>query len=354
MQTSSHIFIGNRAFSELKKFLLNRKNSGIFILTDENTRKYCLPAVLRNIPALRPASVIRIKSGEKNKTIEACKKVWDVLIKNKADRGSLLINLGGGMTGDLGGFAASSFMRGIDFINIPTTLLAMVDASVGGKVAVNFNDHKNQIGFFNQPKAVFIYPGFLKTLPQRELLSGFAEMIKHGLIADKKYWKQIRSVKKIDHKSGERLIAASVRIKNKIVKKDPSEKGERKKLNFGHTVGHAVETYSLKKDKTKLLHGEAIAIGMICESRLAFRRKKLSGKELKEITSFILSKYRPYKMSVPAQREILKLMQHDKKNENRRINFTLLYGIGRSVTDNYCDDKLIRESLNYYNLAHLI
>lgn len=349
---SAPVFVGQIALTALKKFFSNNQAiSGIFILTDGNAYKYCFPILLRSIPVLKTAVRISIKAGEQHKTIDSCSKIWEALIKNKADRKSLLINLGGGMTGDMGGFAASAFMRGISFINVPTTLLAMVDASVGGKTGVNFNNYKNQIGFFNNPRAVFIYPGFLKTLPRRELLSGFAEVIKHALVADKSYWKKIRSVKTVSYKTVEDLIVTSVQIKNKITGADPSEKGERKKLNFGHTVGHAVESYSLEKDREKLLHGEAIAIGIICESYLSYKTNQLSKDELNDISLFILSKYKHYAMNASVQRHILKLMRHDKKNEEKKINFSLIREIGNAETDHYCDDKLILESLNYYNLA---
>lgn len=345
-------YLGDEAWTELKKLILKaHQTSKVFLLVDEKTHKYCLPLLIKNIPELKTARAIKIKNGEENKTIETCKHVWEALNKNDADRKTLLINLGGGMIGDLGGFSASAYMRGIDFINVPTTLLAMVDASVGGKTGVNFDHYKNLIGFFNQPVATFIFPEFLKTLPGKELLSGFSEVIKHALIVDKKYWQEIKSIKTIDHKSVAKLISHSISIKSKIVKKDPTEKGERKKLNFGHTTGHAIESYSIKKDKITVLHGEAVAIGMICESYLSYKKGMLNKASLDEITSFILSKYKHYAINNKAEKEIMQLMQHDKKNERKKINFTLLKNIGNAQTDNYCDPILIKESLNYYRLA---
>jgi len=339
------VFIGERVFIEINNFLAQKKytDSTFFILADENTCKHCLPVIRNKVPELSKAVLIKIKSGEENKNIGTCMQVWEELSKNNADRKSVLISLGGGVTSDLGGFIASTYKRGIDFITIPTTLLAQVDASIGGKSGIDFKNIKNEIGVFSFPKAVFIYTGFLKTLDDRQLLSGFAEIIKHALISDKNYWKKIMLSNDF-----EKWITPSVKIKIKIITGDPYEKNIRKKLNFGHTIGHAIESFSLANDKNKLLHGEAIAIGMVCESYLSFKEKLLVKKDLEEITAFILSKYKPYDMNRSSENKIIRLMLHDKKNEAGKINFTLLKGIGNALINRHCDTKSIKESFNYY------
>ena len=359
-----NIHVGDDSLGELNKFLSEGKYSSVFVLVDQNTKKHCLKK-------LSPDSyrddnykltIIQIKSGEKNKNIRTCEKIWNELLKQNADRRSLLINLGGGVITDIGGFAASTYKRGIDFINIPTTLLAQVDASVGGKTGIDLSGFKNQIGTFAFPKAVFINPGFLKTLSKRELLSGFAEVIKHGLIADENYWKQIqasspalelrsqpsREARLFQEKGAlSEIIAHSIEIKNKIVASDPYEKGLRKTLNFGHTIGHAIESASLKTKKP-LLHGEAIAIGMICEAYISRKCCRLSGEELSEIVSSITSIFQPKAIKYPAKK-LIALMKQDKKNNNSEINFTLLSSIGKAEVDHTCTEELIEESIAFFN-----
>ena len=248
---------------------LNEHYSGRkkIILLDENTRRHCLPLL-----ETKNAELLEIESGEKNKHIQTCTQLWKTLIDLGADRHSLLINLGGGVICDIGGFVASTFKRGIDFIHIPTTLLAQADASVGGKTGVDFANLKNQVGVFSNPKAVFVFPQFLDTLDERQLRSGFAEIIKHALIRDKTLWHTIQSVDVNDRSGLTDVISQSLQIKNDIVTDDPFEKGLRKILNFGHTIGHAVESVSLRQHKKQLLHGEAVAIGMICEAYLSDRK----------------------------------------------------------------------------------
>ncbi|MGZ4049535.1 MAG: 3-dehydroquinate synthase, partial [Bacteroidia bacterium] len=287
------VFVTNDISKEINRFFKTSKNkySKIFILVDENTLKFCYPQLVEKIEPFEHAEIIEIDSGEESKTIEVCVQIWSALSEYGADRKSLFVNLGGGVIGDMGGFIASTFKRGMDFINIPTTLLSQVDASVGGKVGVDMNHFKNEIGVFNDPSAVFINLNFLNTLDKRQILSGFAEIIKHALIADVNYWAKVRTADFANFDSFDELVKTSVYIKNTIVLEDPKEKGIRKVLNFGHTVGHAVETFFLEQDSKKhLLHGEAIAIGMICEAYLSQRICKLSVEELEEITYFILSK----------------------------------------------------------------
>lgn len=301
--------------------------STIVILVDENTRKHCLPILIKKVPVLENVIVIEIGSSEENKNISACNHIWQELTNNNSDRDSLLINLGGGVICDMGGFCASTYKRGIDFIQLPTTLLAMVDASIGGKLGIDFNGFKNQVGLFMNPKAVLINPEFLKTLDESQLASGFAEVVKHALIADLNFWNHLT---KTDFQDliWEEVIAHSITIKNKIVLNDPEEKGERKKLNFGHTFGHAIESYYLQKG-TPIFHGEAIALGMLLESKMS----DLTEIEKSEITEFILSNFTlPHN---PVRSQLTAFMQNDKKNKDGKINFSLLKRIGDCSIDNF-------------------
>ena len=255
--------------------------SKVAILVDENTKRNCLP----KLPQLENSIIIEVTSGEINKSISSCNYIWEQLSEHNFDRDSLLINLGGGVIGDMGGFAASTYKRGIDFIQVPTTLLAMVDASVGGKLGVDFNGLKNQIGLFNNPESVLIFPEFLETLPENQLKSGYAEVVKHALISDNNLWEKIISVPFNEMNWGE-IIETSINIKNKIVLSDPYEKGERKKLNFGHTFGHAVESYYLEKG-TPILHGEAVLMGILLEVEISL----VSQEQNNEIKNYILSNF---------------------------------------------------------------
>ena len=250
------IWIGKNSLSKLNV----KSYSKVAILVDENTKKECL----YKLPNLEEPIIIEIPSGERNKNITTCNLIWEELTNNKFDRDSILINLGGGVIGDIGGFCASTYKRGIDFIHIPTTLLAMADGSIGGKLAIDFNNLKNQIGLFTNPKSVIIDPDFLDTLPEDQLISGFAEIVKHALISDKNLWETIKATpfKKL---AWEEIITISAELKNRIILNDPKEKGERKKLNFGHTFGHAIESYYLEKG-APILHGEGIFMGMILET----------------------------------------------------------------------------------------
>ena len=266
---NSQIIIGEDVFLELKKTLKAYQFHKKFLLVDENSFTHCVSEFIVQTDLTNDIEIIEIESGEENKTLEICQYIWQTFLDFNADRKTLLINLGGGVITDLGGFIASTYKRGIDFINVPTTLLAQIDASVGGKVGIDFNNFKNIIGVFNEPKLVVIYPYFLKTLNKRQMLSGYVEALKHGLIADKLYWKILQTGLLSDANNWEKLIESSIEIKNNIVKNDFEENGERKKLNFGHTIGHAIESHSLKHDKFPLLHGEAIAIGIICEAYLS-------------------------------------------------------------------------------------
>jgi 3-dehydroquinate synthase len=301
--------------------------SKVAILVDENTKRDCLP----KLPQLEDSIIIEIKSGEEHKNINTCNFIWKQLTAHHFDRNSLLVNLGGGVIGDMGGFCASTYKRGIDFIQIPTTLLAVVDASVGGKLGVDFNGLKNQVGLFSNPKSVIINPEFLQTLPENQLKSGFAEVVKHALISDKNLWKEIILVP-FNEMNWEEIIETSINIKNKIVISDPFEKGERKKLNFGHTFGHAIESYYLEKG-TPILHGEAVFMGIIIESEFS----SLTDSDKNQIKNYILSNFQlPH---FPSKSELLSFMINDKKNLNKKINFSLLTEIGNCTINNLFSDN---------------
>jgi len=346
IQSDSYAVYFENSIEELVKFVKQGNYSRFFILTDENTAKHCLPVVQHHFAGLDNFDIIEINSGEESKDIDFCIGIWKMLIDFGADRKSLLINLGGGVISDMGGFAASTYKRGIDFVHVPTTLLSQVDASVGGKTGIDLDGIKNIIGTFTQPKAVFIAYDFLKTLPARQVLSGTAEMLKHGLIMDKAYWGALKasdlSKPTIEH------IYRSIEIKNEVVMDDPTEQGIRKALNFGHTIGHAVETNSLLTDESPLTHGEAIAIGMICEAYLSFKKTGLVKDELDEIISVINGLYPKYNLGDADFSTLCTIMLKDKKNQNGKINCTLLSRIGECRLDNICTDEELCESLAYY------
>ncbi len=346
MDTEGQIFIGEDSYNQLGQFLTDSFSS-CFVLVDENTRKHCYPLLSDKLP---PHLIIEVTAGEVNKNIETCQLIWDRLTEAKADRKSLLINLGGGVIGDMGGFAAGCYKRGIKFINIPTTLLAMADASVGGKTGIDFMGFKNQIGLFNQPEAVFIYTNFLASLPQRELSSGFAEVIKHYLIADKHAFMETRRLYlNIRENDWPEVVKKNVQIKSHIVDQDPTEQGVRKALNFGHTIGHAVESWFLTDANHFLLHGEAVAVGMITESYLSLKKGLLTPDELHLINEVILRYFKLPVIASASFGKITELIKQDKKNEKELVLFTLLNGIGNYSINNTVEEELIKESLNYYN-----
>ena len=311
------VWIGEDSLSKLDILSYSK----VAILVDENTKRDCL----HKLPKIDSHVIIEVKSGEHNKTISTCNYIWEKLIENQFDKNSLLINLGGGVIGDMGGFCASTFKRGIHFIQIPTTLLSMVDASIGGKLAIDFKNFKNQIGLFNNPKTVLIYPEFLDTLPKKILKSGFSEVVKHALIADRDLWNNISS-KRFEDLDWLKIITTSVSIKNNIVLSDPYEIDMRKKLNFGHTYGHAIESFYLKKG-TPVLHGEAVFAGMILETQLS----NLHPEEKLEIKNYILSNFSlPF---FPKKSDLLPFLINDKKNKLGKISFSLLNQIGDCMVD---------------------
>ena len=329
----------------LATFFAQNDYSHIAILVDEFTNKYCLPIIQDLLPT--NFTKILIKSGEHHKNLATCERVWDRMTQANIDRHSLLVNLGGGVIGDLGGFCASTYKRGIDFIQIPTTLLAQVDASVGGKLGIDFQGLKNHIGVFQLPKTVLIDPKFIDTLSIQQKKSGFAEIIKHCLIRDAQEWNLIRQ-QSFEELDLAKLIAHSVAIKEAVVLEDPKEAGLRKILNFGHTLGHAIETYLLDKGKRKILHGEAIAIGMIVEAFISHQRDLISLQELEEIESYLFENYGRVKLHAEEISKIISLTAQDKKNKGKEIRFSLLTGIGDCGYDIPVSALEMKKAIQYY------
>ncbi len=343
------IYFNEQGYESLNSILKKEKYSSIFILVDEHTNEYCLPNFLPNIATDISIEIIEIEAGEELKNITTCVEIWSILSELGADRKSLILNLGGGVITDIGGFVASTFKRGIDFINVPTTLLGMVDASIGGKNGVDLGTLKNQIGVINVPKMLLIDTTFLETLSQREMRSGLAEMLKHGLIYDKNYWEQFLNLSDIDFADFDALIYRSIEIKNEIVKQDPTENGIRKALNFGHTLGHAIESHFLNSENP-LLHGEAIAIGMILESYISMKKGLLSNEEFHQIKYTLTDIYEPYNFDENDLESIQKLLIHDKKNEYGKVQFALLNSIGNTAINQTVENELITLSfVNYKN-----
>ncbi|HYF70921.1 MAG TPA: 3-dehydroquinate synthase [Ohtaekwangia sp.] len=329
--------------ADLAQFLRRKKYSNVVVLVDENTRKNCFPEIREALPDLK---IIEVKSGEEQKNIATCSLIWEEMTTMALDRHALLIVLGGGVLGDMGGFCAATYKRGIDFILIPTTLLAQVDASIGGKLGVDFNNYKNHIGVFQQPALTLLFSGFLKTLPVSELRSGFAEVIKHCLISDAAMWTEISS-RKLNEQRWEILAKHSVEFKARVTTEDPKEKGLRKILNAGHTIGHAVESYLLSKGH-RILHGEAIAIGLIAECFIANQRNFLSEKELQAIKTFIVQVFGKVCLTESDIRESAKFALQDKKNKGNQILCVLLDGIGKARWDEEISINEIKSALDYY------
>ncbi|WP_018479789.1 3-dehydroquinate synthase [Pontibacter roseus] len=343
---TDNIYIGKKALPQLTEVLQNLAFTKVAVLVDENTLRDCY-ALLK--PYLPEHDIIQVPSGEENKTLHTCEHIWQRMTELNLDRWSVLVNLGGGVIGDMGGFCAAVFKRGMFFVQVPTTLLAQVDASVGGKTGIDFHGLKNHIGVYREPRAVIINPDFLSTLPQRQIKSGYAEIIKHWLIADREAFQEQRHVG-LFTEDWEELIRHSVGIKSGVVEADPLEGGYRKVLNFGHTVGHAVESFLLEQPGRELLHGEAIAVGMLCEAFLSVKKELLSQQELERIETFLVSVYDKVKLTEEDIKAISQLALQDKKNTGSTINCTLLQGIGKAVYDQPVTLSEIQASLRYYQL----
>ena len=336
------IVFGKFGYSHLNSLIENNKYSKVSVLVDVNTEKFCLNVFKKIIN--KEISIIKINSGEEFKNLGTVTKIWNEMTTQNLDRKSLLINLGGGVITDMGGFAANTFKRGIDFINIPTTLLSMVDASVGSKTGINFNNLKNQIGTFADPKLVIIDEQYLQTLSEREVKSGYAEIFKHSLISASIFNLLIENHQLYYN---EEIINNSIQIKNKIVADDKFEQNIRKNLNFGHTIGHALESHYLNKEN-KLTHGEAIAIGMICESFISNKIFDLDLELVKKIKNHLLRIFPKVNLHDENYEEIIKLMSFDKKNHLDKLKFVLLKDLGIVEIDVEVSENLIKESFDFY------
>lgn len=341
------ITILDENFSQLNQFMTKKSYSKVFILVDENTHEYCLPVLLGNLETDIAFEILEIEAGEEMKNIQTANHLWEILTEIKADRKALIINLGGGVITDMGGFVASTYKRGISFINIPTTLLSMCDASIGGKTGIDLMHYKNMVGTFSFPEQIFVYPRFLDTLPAKELRSGFAEMLKHGLIADKKHWEDLVQLHHLAPLGIEPFIPQSMEIKQEVVNADFHEKNVRKTLNFGHTIGHAIESLCLANENS-ILHGEAVALGMICESHLSYLEGLISKKDSDLIIENIQRYFCFVDITEFKEEDIFSLLLNDKKNSDSKINFSLLSAIGSCIFDHHCSVENIQKSINYY------
>jgi len=344
------IYIGNEVLQEFNCILedFQGQYSKVFIFCDENSSRYCLPYLIEHVPMLIGSELIEIESGEQNKTLAICNDVWKTISESNADRNAIIVNLGGGVVCDMGGMIASLYKRGIRFFHIPTTLLSQVDASVGGKLAVDLDGHKNQIGLFKNPDIVLVDPEFLKTLPERHWVSGLAEVFKHALIADAEYWTFLAGMDLQNPEYLTALLHKSISIKNEIVLQDWEEKGLRKILNFGHTVGHAVESNTLQNGGD-LLHGEAVAVGMAVETLLSQMTNDLSEEDCGIILASLKGVFPLMVIEESELPDLIQWMRHDKKNDDSKINFTLLKKIGEAEFNKTCSVDQIEEAIKKYN-----
>lgn len=334
-------------FTQLSLYINETNPSKLFFLVDENSHEHCLPFVLANLETEIPFEIIEIEAGEELKTIETATQLWEILAEFEADRKALLGNLGGGVITDLGGFVASTYKRGIKFINIPTTLLGMCDASIGGKTGIDHQFLKNIVGTFAEAENIFVYPAFLKTLPFIELRSGVAEMLKHGLIADQKHWQDLIFIENLTPESLFPYIETSMKIKENVVEADFIEENVRKTLNFGHTIGHAIESLFLHTGNP-IPHGEAVAMGMICETRISFLQGVIAEASCDEVIENISRFYPKLNIDSFPNEMIMALMINDKKNVGGQINFSLLEGIGSGVFDQQVSEEQIIDALQFY------
>jgi 3-dehydroquinate synthase len=355
----STIYSGDSAWKTLNYRISELQGNAqkIFILVDDNTDQFCLPVFLSEVNTQHNPEILRISPGELSKNAEVAVALWNELTTREAGRDSVLINLGGGVVSDLGGFVASTYKRGIPFINIPTTLMAMADASVGGKTAINLQSIKNTVGTFCLPEATYLFPVFLTTLDNANLLSGLAEIFKIALVADHSFWKYLKTLTpgrllktSFQAKEWEEIISKSAGIKCNIVEEDFAEKNERAKLNFGHTLGHAIESLSFQANHEPISHGMAVSIGILCEAFLSRRYSGLKEEDFKQITGLFLSTFGYYPLTETDIPEILSFVFQDKKKSKGELNFTLLEHPGKALINQSCDTTSIREALESYRL----
>lgn len=340
----------NDVTSNIDALIEKYNPSKVFVLVDENTNKMVLPQLVAQSMAVANASVITIKAGDINKNIESLMHIWSSLVEGGATRKSMLINLGGGVVTDIGGFAGASFKRGIRFVNIPTTLLSAVDAAVGGKTGINFNGYKNEIGAFCEAEVVIISTRYFSTLSHEELLSGYAEMLKHGLISNAEIYNRLlaRDVANIDADSLLQLLQESVMVKKRIVEEDPTEKGIRRALNLGHTAGHAFESLALQR-KSPIPHGYAVAWGLVVELVLSHMQLQFPSNELTRLATYIYDNYGAFYVTCDDYPALIEFMRHDKKNDSaNEINFTMLKQVGDIHIDCVASEEDIKTALDIY------
>jgi len=351
------VFVGREALSSVDHAIrtMHLGHEGIYLLVDKNTRQHCLPDATVASVGLAGARVMEVDGGEDSKTLATAERLWNELLASGAGRESLLVNLGGGVITDLGGFVAAGYKRGISYINIPTSLTGQCDAAIGGKTSVNMGGIKNQVGFFYPAKGVFIYPGFLKTLPNEHLRSGIAEIIKCALIGDMHLWRRLLDHPvtdlldmPVEHPFWNELLTVTIRYKNRVVTKDFREKKLRKVLNFGHTIGHALETYSMVNSVKPLLHGEAVAAGMICAAYLSHLKTGLSSSGMEAIKNYISDGFTRFSIDQSCKSAILDIMIHDKKNLDGQRRFTLISVPGKPVVNVECNLPEISEAIDFY------
>lgn len=345
------VLAGEQVLRHLDEWLLAQaQGDQVFILGDENTLTWCLPELLARVPALQAAEPMQFRSGEGSKDLEVCRALWTHLAERMADRRSVLVNLGGGVVSDLGGFVAACYKRGIRFIHVPTTVMGMVDAAIGGKTAIDLHGLKNLVGVFADPVATYLHPAFLRTLGKREVLNGVAEMVKHGLVRDREHWNLVRRAPLHDLQALAPLIERSAAIKAEVVTEDPREQGPRKLLNFGHTIGHALEAFALEGGQQSLLHGEAVAIGMICATWLSWRTGLLERDRMNAVEEHLLGLFPAYPLNAADHHRVIELMRNDKKNRGDGFRFTLLTDIGAARVDVPITASQVAEALEHYRL----
>lgn len=345
---SDYDIVFDDSLQYLKSFLEEKKYSEVIILADSNTAELCHPKLIELLPSLASSPLIVTPAGESNKHLESCENIWAKMLHVHADRKAVLLNLGGGVIGDMGGFVAACYKRGIDFIQIPTTVLSQVDSSIGGKLGVDFKYGKNLIGVFKNPALVIISRVWFDTLEQRQIVNGFAEIYKHSLILSVDQWNLLSEDLQIPPTHFEKVLHDSLLIKKSVVEEDPFEKGWRKILNFGHTIGHAIEAYSLENDKNPLLHGEAIAVGMIMEAYIGTLTSHFSIEKLKSIEKVLLHQFGHYFIPKGIEETLWSSMSLDKKNAGTRILAVVLSDIGEPAIDVEITPELFRKSLDYY------
>lgn len=347
-QSITEIAAASSLFELLKKHALSEAR--IFILADSNTIEHCLPLIMEGLPGEgRNAILLNVGAGEQSKSLAMAEQLYDRLMAYRADRHSLLLNVGGGMICDLGGYVASTYKRGMRWMHLPTTVLAQVDAAIGGKTGVNHRGYKNMVGTFAFPLETVIYPEFLNTLPKREVMSGFAEMMKHALIGSPALWKKMCKAPYIDLPFIKLQIGPALKVKTSIVARDFKEAGERKKLNYGHTIGHALESYMMESPDRDMLHGEAVALGMVAEAQIAVQMGLLPSEELDAISSMVAEHYPQLHLHESQYHRLIELMRQDKKMEGERLNMTLLKGIGQAEIDCNPTMEMVIDSLLYLN-----